>query len=160
MGKIAFELRPARAEEAECLTELAMRSKAHWGYDADFMARCRDELTVKPEDIKCEVVIAAEAEGKVVGFGCLSAVEDAEGAGSEGEIWHFFVEPSAMGTGLGRALMERLFAEARDLGLKRLRVDSDPGAQGFYERMGFVYHSEAPSGSIAGRSLPHLRLTL
>ena len=160
MAKIAFELRPARAAEADFLTALAMRSKAHWGYDADFMARCLDELTVKPEDIESEVVIAAEAEGKVVGFGCLSAIEEAETEEPEGEIWHFFVEPSAMGTGLGRVLMERLFAEARDLGFKRLRVDSDPGARGFYQRMGFVYHSEAPSASIAGRKLPHLRRTL
>jgi len=160
MAKIAFKLRLARAEETECLTELALRSKAHWGYDADFMARCRDELTVRPEDIESEVVIAAEAKGAVVGFGCLSVLEEEGPAGPEGEIWHFFVEPSAMGTGLGRSLMERLFAEARDLGLKRLRVDSDPGAQGFYERMGFVYQGEVSSGSIVGRTLPHLRITL
>ena len=160
MAKIDFKLRPARAEEAGRLTELALRSKAHWGYDADFMARCRDELTVRPEDIESGAVIVAEADGGLLGFGCLSVADEDQGAVPEGEIWHFFVEPSAMGSGLGRALMERLFARARNLGFKRLRVDSDPGARGFYERMGFVYHSEAPSASIAGRMLPHLRITL
>ena len=31
-------------DEADCLTALCMRSKAHWGYDAAFMHACREEL--------------------------------------------------------------------------------------------------------------------
>ena len=39
-------LRPARPEEAPALTELCLRSKAVWGYDAAFMQACRRELTM------------------------------------------------------------------------------------------------------------------
>src|SRR5687768_4428349 len=42
-------VRRARADEAEALTELTMRAKASWGYDAAFMAACREELTLTPE---------------------------------------------------------------------------------------------------------------
>ena len=34
-------LRPADPSEAALLTDLCLRSKAVWGYDAAFMARCR-----------------------------------------------------------------------------------------------------------------------
>ena len=34
-------LRPAEPDEAAALTDLALAAKASWGYDADFMARCR-----------------------------------------------------------------------------------------------------------------------
>jgi len=33
------------------LSNLAFRSKAHWGYSDEFMAACRDELTYSSEKI-------------------------------------------------------------------------------------------------------------
>ena len=39
-------IRLARLDEAEQLTQLALRSKASWGYSEEFMAACRDELTL------------------------------------------------------------------------------------------------------------------
>ena len=39
-------IRAARVGEAGFLSELALRSKAHWGYDAAFIEACRDELSV------------------------------------------------------------------------------------------------------------------
>jgi len=42
-------IRPARREECGLLTELALRSKAVWGYDAAFMEACREELTIRRE---------------------------------------------------------------------------------------------------------------
>ena len=44
-------IRLARREETHALSELAFLSKAYWGYDEDFMAACRAELTVTPADI-------------------------------------------------------------------------------------------------------------
>ena len=33
-------IREANTTEAELLTKLALESKAHWGYDSDFMKAC------------------------------------------------------------------------------------------------------------------------
>ena len=49
-------IRRARPEEAGVLSALALRSKAHWGYDADFLAACRDDLTLIPEEIATSMV--------------------------------------------------------------------------------------------------------
>ena len=39
-------IRPARPEEAAALSDLALRAKAHWGYDNAFLKAYRAELTV------------------------------------------------------------------------------------------------------------------
>jgi hypothetical protein len=39
-------LRSASPDEAAALTELAIRSKAYWGYADAFMRRAREELTL------------------------------------------------------------------------------------------------------------------
>ncbi|MEU4236164.1 hypothetical protein [Actinoplanes sp. NPDC026619] len=45
-------IRPARPGEAAALSELARRSKAHWGYDEGFLDACRADLTLSPDDIR------------------------------------------------------------------------------------------------------------
>ncbi|MGI5472915.1 hypothetical protein [Streptomyces sp. CA-132043] len=45
-------IRPAFATEAETLSDLALRSKAHWGYDTAFLGACRDELTVGAHEME------------------------------------------------------------------------------------------------------------
>src|SRR5476649_1400099 len=45
-------IRPALLDEADALSALCLRSKAHWGYDAAFMALSQDALTISPALIK------------------------------------------------------------------------------------------------------------
>ena len=61
-------IRTAKAEENEALSGLAMRSKAHWNYDADFLEACRQDLTYTQQDISHHIVYVIEEMGQVVGF--------------------------------------------------------------------------------------------
>jgi 2-polyprenyl-3-methyl-5-hydroxy-6-metoxy-1,4-benzoquinol methylase len=139
-------IRPARVEEAGALTELAMRSKAHWGYDEAFMAACRDELTIRPEHVPN--VDVAELDGAIVGMVRLEP----------GTIEDLFVEPDVIGTGVGAALFRHVVRRAASEGMRALLVDADPNAEGFYRSMGAVRVGEAPSASIPGRVLPQLEV--
>ncbi len=65
-------VRPAWPDEGPSLSALALEAKAHWGYDAAFMERCRDELTVTESRIWRERIRVAEVNGKVAGFASLS----------------------------------------------------------------------------------------
>ncbi|MFB6891007.1 GNAT family N-acetyltransferase [Kitasatospora sp. NPDC056327] len=144
-------IRPARPTEAAALTALALRSKAHWGYDAGFMAACRAELTLDPERIGAERTAVAEGgDGRVLGFVTLT------GEPPEGELGMLFVEPAVIGRGVGRRLVEHLRAEAAALGFDRVTVVADPNAEPFYRAMGAVRTGTVASGSIAGRELPSL----
>lgn len=45
-------IRRARPDEAGALSELALQSKAHWGYDPRFLEACREDPTLSPEALR------------------------------------------------------------------------------------------------------------
>jgi GNAT superfamily N-acetyltransferase len=147
-------IRRARADEADALTALATRAKAHWGYDADFMDRVSDAMTLSPADLGAhEVFVLLDPSGAIVGFHRVVP-------GDPAELEDMWVEPGAMRNGHGRRLFEHATAVARSLGAAALELDADPNATGFYERMGMERVGETPSTLIPGRSLPRMRLEL
>ncbi|MEV6672167.1 GNAT family N-acetyltransferase [Streptomyces sp. NPDC051162] len=145
-------IRAARTDEAEILSELALRSKAYWGYDEAFMAACRDELTVSASAIAGTAV--AEQDGRILGFVIV------EGSPPSGVLDMLFVEPHAIGKGVGRALFAHATATAAEHGFGRLTIEADPHAEPFYLAMGATRVGTRPSGSLPGRALPLLAIAL
>jgi GNAT superfamily N-acetyltransferase len=144
-------LRRARAREVEALSTLAVGSKAHWGYDEDFIDACRHELTVLPGDLgPHRMTVAVEpTTDRVVGFyGLVGTTSD------DAELSWLFVEPGVMGRGVGRLLFEDAVRTARHAGFGCFRIESDPFAATFYEHVGAVRTGAVPSRSIAERELP------
>jgi GNAT superfamily N-acetyltransferase len=148
------KIRQAIADEAAALTELALRSKGHWGYDEEFLRDCRGDLTVTPELISNAPVFVLEDEGRVAGFYSLS------GEGAEVELLHLFVEPWAVGRGFGKLLFQHALETARASGFERLVIGSDPFALGFYEAMGARRIGDVASSVRPGRMLPLLHYPL
>ena len=152
-----FKIRAAKPGEAEALSALCKRSKAHWGYDAEFMRLSAASLTVKPELVASgRVVVAEDPVGRVLGVAAVAPMEE---DGSY-DLDRLFVEPDALRRGVGQALMRAVEKIARDEGAARLVILADPNASAFYERMGAVRVGDAPSDSIPGRMLPLFRLDL
>ena len=149
-----IQLRAPRIAEIDALTSLCTRSKAAWGYDAAFMARCTTELTVTPDDIADGCVQVAQEGNDILGVVQIIC------AGEEAEIGKLFVEPGKMRCGVGRRLFDWAVREARARGARWLLIDADPHAVAFYRRMGAVDGGEVPSESIPGRMLPRLTLLL
>src|SRR5437660_879627 len=52
-------IRPAVETEAQLLSALAMRAKAHWGYSAEVLEGWRAELAVSPQDIRAKPTFVA-----------------------------------------------------------------------------------------------------
>ncbi|MEM7426426.1 MAG: GNAT family N-acetyltransferase [Pseudomonadota bacterium] len=149
-----MEIRTARTDELAELSALCLRSKAWWGYDDEFMEACREELSLTPGDLE-STAVAVLADGTQV-----AGVAQVDVDGEWAELDKLFIDPSAIGTGAGRTLWEWSVETARDSGAVKLEIVADPGAASFYEHMGAVPAGSAPSGSIAGRSLPRLVLEL
>jgi ribosomal protein S18 acetylase RimI-like enzyme len=141
-------VRRARPDEADLLTALVLRSKAHWGYDAAFMSAAVPELTLTPDLVDRWPTYVAEAAGEVVGLYILS-VED--GVPTLRDLW---VEPRAIGTGVGSTLWRHMLGEARAHRYAAVRIESDPYAEGFYAKMGALRIGEVRSKIIEGRVLP------
>ncbi len=143
-------LRPAHHHESALLSDLALRSKGHWGYDAAFLESCREELTLTPELLTEERAQVAERDGRIVGFYTLA------GRPPEGQLGHMFVEPDQVNRGIGRQLWDHAIDTAAREGIRRILIEADPYAEAFYEAMGAIRVGEVPSGSIPGRELPLL----
>ncbi|MEQ8248341.1 MAG: GNAT family N-acetyltransferase [Alphaproteobacteria bacterium] len=146
-------IRDAADSDAGPLSGLARRSKAHWGYDDEFMAACADELTVTPATMAEHTVRVFDSGGSVQGFYALAT------GGAEASVELFFVDPPAMGRGIGAALWHDLIRHAAPTAA-HLRIESDPDAEGFYVRMGAVRTGTCASVSIPGRRLPLLHYDL
>jgi GNAT superfamily N-acetyltransferase len=156
-GVSLMRIRPARVEEAEALSDLCLRSKAVWGYDAAFMALMPAALTVGPDEIAAgDVWIATGADGQPAGMVALGPGEGAETL----DLDKLFIEPRHLRSGVGRALLGHAVAEARRRGARRLTISADPNAAGFYERNGAVRIGEMPSDAVPGRMLPFYEIRL
>ena len=144
-----FQIRSARPEEAESLSALALRSKAYWGYSADFMQACREELTLTAAYVQKNPTFVAEQNREVVGFGSLERL-----SATRVELGYLFIDPAAIGCGFGRQLMEFAKQEACKLGYTSMTVQGDPNAESFYRVSGGVLVGTRESMSVAGRQLP------
>jgi GNAT superfamily N-acetyltransferase len=145
-------IRPARPGEGPALHTLSLRSKAHGGYDAAFMARAAPARAIPDDWIARGAVLVAEAAGEVAGVGPVPESRRP----AAGEIAHLFVAPRFIGRGIGTALRAALAARAAAAGMTSLAVAADPQARAFCERSGFRHIGFAPSDAVAGRSLPRL----
>jgi GNAT superfamily N-acetyltransferase len=149
-----IRIRPARPEEAGTLSELCFRSKAHWGYDDAFMRAARPELTLTPDDIAASHVFVAERASVLCGFyrikqqGKIAWLED------------LFLDPPAMGLGLGRRLWQHAVGLATHLGCTAVEFESDPFAESFYVKMGAHRVGQRESTVVPGRLLPLMRYDL
>lgn len=165
----SLHIRRARPDEATrlapVLTQLCRRSKAHWGYAPELLARWADDLRIAPEDIVRDAVLVAEvasADGeRVAGFARVSAgARLARTAASPPQLKDLWVEPRDIGSGVGRALFAAACEVARTLPADQLLIVADPHAEGFYLRMGARRIGEEDSEVVEGRRLPILLLEL
>jgi N-acetylglutamate synthase-like GNAT family acetyltransferase len=145
-------IRRATSADAEALSALALRSKAHWGYDADFMARVAPLLQLDPNTIERQQVYLLERAGTIVGHYRLSEID---GERFLDDLW---IDPPFIGGGDGRRLWKHALETARALSWRELFIESDPGAEAFYLAMGA--RRIGVRRSPTGRDLPLLRFDL
>ena len=145
----------ARPEHAETLTRIAIESKRHWGYPEKWIQIWIPQLTISPQYISANETWLASINDEPSAFYSLKEEKDT--------CWldHLWVRPEAMGQGLGATLFRHARRRAKLRGASILKVESDPNAQGFYEKMG-ARKVDENSGEMDGqaRFLPVLELNL
>ena len=152
-----ISIRAAVPNEAALLSNLAMRSKAHWGYSPDFMRSCEAELTYRAGDIDKKNVefYVAEIGTAVVGFYSSRKMQ-----AGDYEVEALFVEPEHIGSGVGRCLIQHAIDKVRRNDGKTLLIQGDPHAEKFYVAAGGELIGSRESESIPGRFLPLFRIEL
>ena len=114
------------------------------------------QLTIIPGYLEAHDVWLAERDGAIVG---MCALED---RGARWNLEHVWVEPSAHGGGIGRALVMEALAEARRRHPGVVELLADPYASGFYERLGARHAGDvpAPMPGARDRTLPKFEFDL
>jgi GNAT superfamily N-acetyltransferase len=133
-------IRDAWAAEQRALSELQRRASLHWDAYREQLLAHPDAVELPLDQIEAGLVRVAERGADVVGFAVL--LEPEQGAC---ELDGLFVEPTHMGAGVGRSLVEDAIEIARERGAKVIEVIANPEAVGFYERVGFTGGEEVPT---------------
>ncbi|MDJ0568095.1 MAG: GNAT family N-acetyltransferase [Pleurocapsa sp. MO_192.B19] len=144
-----FNIRKGQPSESELLSDLALRSKAYWGYSQEFIDACRKELTYSPEDIQSNHIFVAEIDNSIVGFYALAILSPIEI-----ELEALFIEPVYIGQGYGRKLIDHAKTISHQLGRQVIIIQGDPNAASFYLAVGGKLIGETESTSIPDRYLP------
>ena len=108
-------------------------------------------LGLAPEAIGEDRVRVARIGARTAGVVQIGAVTD-----GACELDLLFIDPQAIGTGVGRLLYAWATQTARQRGARRMTILSDPFARGFYEAMGARHVGDRPSDAVPGRFLPRL----
>ena len=152
-----YSIRRANPAQAQSLSDLAVRSKAHWGYSSEFIDACRDELSYTGEQINGPQFsfFVCVVDERIVGFYAVEQV-----SANVAELEALFVAPEYIGRGIGRAMIEHARQCANRLGVSSLIIQGDPNAESFYLAAGAIRAGHRESNSIAGRQLPLFRIDL
>jgi GNAT superfamily N-acetyltransferase len=147
-------IRRAQPGEGARLREIAIAAKAYWGYDLDRVVEWASGGDHSDEALRMREVYVAELEGRVVAWAALVRKSD-EDSWLE-DLW---VEPDAIGRGVGTALFRHVAERAKGLGATRLVWEAEPNAVGFYEKVGARPTGYENLGGW-GRRIPVLELDL
>jgi GNAT superfamily N-acetyltransferase len=125
-----ISIRRVNPEEADQLTNTALRAKSYWGYPEKWIEIWTPQLTFTAAYFEENESWAAELDKQPVGFYTL--------LGRNGIAWmdNLFVTPEQIGKGLGRLLFQHAEELASHRGYKILQLEADPNAAGFYVKMG------------------------
>jgi GNAT superfamily N-acetyltransferase len=116
-----MDLRSATAPDLGELQALYRRSAAHWPDNRQLVIDHPEWTEPTPSQIEAGWVYLAQDGGRIVGFSTVTP---------ERELEALFVDPDAMGRGVGRALVEAAG--------KPLLVTANVNAVPFYMRVGFI----------------------
>lgn len=149
-----LNIRSVRINEAEILTNIAIKSEAYWGYDFEYMEKFKKIYKVTKEFISNNPTFIIEDDDNIVGFyGILNEK-------NETALEYFFIEPNFIGKGYGKVLWSHMINNCKCIRIKEFEIVTSPEAKEFYIKMGAVQIGEIESLVKKGRKIPQLMYRL
>ncbi|MEE4000756.1 GNAT family N-acetyltransferase [Tenacibaculum sp. FZY0031] len=142
----------ANIQDANLLTEIAISSKAHWGYSKEQMELWKDDLTVTPKIFADCTIYKFQVNDITAGFYVLYRANIRTGF-----LDFLFVTPKFINQGIGSKLLEHAKKSCISSSCAVLNVLSDPNSDAFYLKHGFEIIGKRES-SIKGRFLSEMEL--
>ena len=144
----------ATSEDDKILTEITKMSKAYWGYSDELMDTWSDALTITNDYIDANHVYNLLIGDLVGGYYSYFYTDE-----NSIKLDYLFVLPKYIGKGIGKKLMNDFLKRVKTDKHQKITVDSDPNAEKFYEKIGFVKVGQIET-SIKDRFLPIMQLEI
>ncbi|MEQ8423475.1 MAG: GNAT family N-acetyltransferase [Cyclobacteriaceae bacterium] len=144
-----MKFRTAKIDDLKILNTISVKAKAYWGYPEDWLEKWKDDLTLDESKFSKQNIVVLELQDQISGFCSVGENEDSY------EILHLWLLPGHIGKGYGKKLLDEAINRftRKD---KPIKVEADPNAEPFYERLGFVTFDKVESFP-KGRYLPVMR---
>lgn len=120
----------ATAADREDLSNLAVRSKRHWGYSKEAMELWSENLTLTEDYINSHTVIKAVLEEEPVGFFSLEEIKPTT------RIGHFWIDTPYLRKGYGSFLFRFMMNFLKEKSVENATLVIDPNTQKFFEKKG------------------------
>lgn len=143
----------ATKTDTEILTSITKKSKTYWGYSEKQILEWSNLLTITNEYLEKNYVFKFIDTEKTIGY--YSYFYDSDSI----ILDNLFVLPEFIGKGFGMILMQDFLNRVKDSQMKRILLDSEPNAEKFYTKFGFIKIGEIET-SIPDRLLPVMELQL
>ncbi|MCL7754493.1 GNAT family N-acetyltransferase [Polaribacter sp. Z022] len=144
----------AHISDAKKLTEIALKSKAFWGYSNTQIESWRDDLTITQKMFDEWTIYKYLINKDIVGFYILNRVN------IRTSILEFlFISPKFIKQGLGKKLLLHAIEKCKKESCVIINVLSDPNAEAFYAKHGFKIIAQIES-SVPGRFLPEMEFEI
>lgn len=144
----------ASTKDHEILTEITKKSKAYWGYSEEQILKWSNNLTITQDYLKDNDVFKLINGNKIVGYYSYIIEEEKNVI-----LDNLFVLPEYIGKGFGKYLMTDFLNRMKEIKIEKITLDSEPNAELFYSKMGFVKIGEFET-SIKNRFMPIMELNL
>ncbi|MCP2028086.1 N-acetylglutamate synthase-like GNAT family acetyltransferase [Flavobacterium sp. HSC-32F16] len=142
----------AKITDNEILTLITKKSKAYWGYSAEQIQKWDKNLTISQDYIRENNVFKLVDNDLILGY--YSYVFKDE---KVIELDNLFILPEHIGKGFGKQLLLDFLNRIKETGIEKITLDSEPNAEEFYAKMGFVKIGEFET-AIKKRFMPIMEM--
>lgn len=144
----------ANITDNEILTSITKKSKAYWGYSAEQIQKWNKNLTISQDYIRDNNTFKLVDNDLIVGY--YSYVFENE---KIAKLDNLFILPEHIGRGFGKYLFLDFLNRIKETEIEKITLDSEPNAEQFYTKMGFVKVGEFET-SIKNRFMPIMEMKL
>ena len=150
-----LESQDAKTEDLKQINQLIRLSKAHWGYDREFMDHFMEKFGCTKEYLKSAITKIYFINNELIAIYSFSTHSD-----GLFELDYFLIHPDYIGKGLGRELWHACCTTAQGVGKDEFILWSDPNAENFYLKMGCDKIGTRKSPLLENRYAPILKFKI
>jgi N-acetylglutamate synthase-like GNAT family acetyltransferase len=149
-----INIRSAKLDEYEILTNIAIESESFWDYGSDHIEKFKSVYKVTEEFISNNSTFVIEKDGNIVGFYGFIIENNVH------SLEYLYIEPQYINKGYGKLLWNHVVENCDKNSIKGFSIVTSPQTKEFYTKMGAVQVGEIESLVQNGNKIPLLTYTL